>query len=595
MCKKLIILFVFVLCSFYAIYGIDSQKIELLGSKYWSYITDFIPISSNDGVAVYKTGIRSVHFNSEKNYQNFHGSFLFGDIISARKDNSNILVLARSGYLYFIEKKRNSIFFPDTIILDNEVFNFDINYDKIAIMSQRCVYFFDKTNIASMDSICFPKPLTSIALSENYCFIANGTDSIYKLNLQNRKGTNIKSIYPAENLYFDDGFLFITTFEKPISVTKCEGDSLIHLGEFGQRDEFYSSLAYQDSVLYASIMDKGFVSWDLAELPKERVLWSYENWSLSQRIVTDYENIFLLNGWQGMDFYQIDENSRIEEKASFRPNISVIDAEAFNERAYIALGKKGIGIFEQEQPEKEKYQIKTNGFCRDIAIAGNNIIVAVEGIGLIAYKQDSIKGLKHLHTIETQRAFSAGGNRYFFAFFDMIDRKINFYYRMGDDFIGAKEKAEYEIPGIAREFAFTGKLAAVSIDMHGVWVFSVDDTVKKIAEIEMDNPRGLVFEGNELLIADGREGLIAYDLSEPSLPEKKWQLQLKGASDIAFTTSHYIAIADDKAAVLISKDKKSSPEIITSYPNSGLGTRIAVMDDNIYSADQYSLYHFRLF
>ncbi len=577
LCKLLIyISFALVMC-------LQGESLVVKESLFPSYVTDYIGNSDSFDVLVYRTGI-TIRSNviSDKVIQKTN-IYLDGDIIETIEKGSSIFAIGRMGYIYALSMDKGQLTLIDTLSLDSELLDMDIDDDRMAVMSDSLVFTAGLEGFADLDTVIFPVKLSSIVLSGNRIFAAHGMDSIYI-----SVGDSISTFFvgnPVERLEVAGDYLMAVSLEHPSRLYDITGERPVLISSFGDEGEFFTDFELDGEYLYASVMNRGLTGWFIGELPKMERIISAESWKISRTLTIKDSLAYISNGPSGLSIFNIYEENPVE----YRPfaDVLTMDIELTEQAPLVALGKAGIAVLK----DGENTLIPTEGFARDISTAGRHILACVEGVGLLAMKQDTSGIPKLLHTIPTERTFAAGGNDRFFAYHDMADGKLHFMRRMGDDFLGAKEIGVFE-HRFVREMAFDRDFCAAALDMGGFALYGLGEGISPLSQINTGgNVRGIYLEGDRLYVADGRTGISMWDVGDPSSPSEIWSHALPGASDIV-VNPQYIAASRDDGLTLMKNNGQKKPEILAEHHNAGLGTRVAMTGNRIYMADQYSLFVF---
>ncbi len=569
---------VFLFHSALVVTGFSQCRMDVKESLFWSFVTDCLPFNSNEALLIYRTG-----FTGEDHRTGQTATFLDGDIIEAIEDNGTVYVLGRAGLLYMLSVSGDSFYVKDIVETGCEILDMDVKNGRALLMADTSCFLYDFSSSSNTGPVVldFPARLSGVALSSEICYIATGSDSIFLYSIADTKTEKIDIGRTAERLANVGDMLIVTTFESPIVVYNIAEDSLVLAAELGSREEYYTDFAEFDGFLYAAIMDRGLVGWDMSAFPDEEQIFDMDIWKPCRSLAISGDMAYFANGPDGWSEIDLGKPDYVNHD----DNLTAIDVELVDDVPFVALGGPGIGVLAASGDTV----FATDGFCRGVSQAGRHVLACVEGLGLEAFVLDSL-GLPVLrHTFPCEWAFCSGGNERYFGWFDMATRQLIFKSRMGDDFTGALDKGSFEMR-MVRELSFDRNICAAALDMQGFGIFELGDSATMIATVETGgNVRSVLLEKDMLYIADGRKGISMWDIGDPLAPRVQWEYELPGASDIA-VSGNLIAVSMDNGIAIFRSNGDRSPELLCQRPNAGLGTRVAISGHTVYLADQYSLY-----
>jgi hypothetical protein len=256
--------------------------------------------------------------------------------------------------------------------------------------------------------------------------------------------------------------------------------------------------------------------------------------------------------------------------------------------AFIASGQAGLVIYNINNPESTYIQaqwLDTTNTCWDVTTLNNYAYLAYGKKELVILNCTNLDSIQYIDECSWP---TPGYSNCIY-----IEDTSYIYVGLQDRLLVSEVSQavfpqEYAPPLHIREIAISDSFAFFACEQQGVYIMNIKTTPRKIIKIcdTPSNARGVFILDNTCYVADGRNGLILIDVSNPYQPSTVSTLNLSGYANRLYVKDSLAYIACQDAGLAIVNIKNQTQPVLVDMVKISYAKGVIVANPYIYVADR---------
>lgn len=266
-----------------------------------------------------------------------------------------------------------------------------------------------------------------------------------------------------------------------------------------------------------------------------------------------------------------------------------VDSINHKNYAFVASGQAGMVIYNIDNPESTyivAQWMDSMNTCWDVTTLKGYAYLAYGKRELIVIDSQNLDSLRYID----ECSWPTPGNSYDI----FIQDTSNIYIGVQDRLLIAPVSApaypeEYDPPHYVRGVFAVDSFAYLACEQLGVYIMNVKTTPRKIIGMcnSPSNARGLFVSDNTCYVADGRDGLVIIDITNPRQTQIISELDLSGYANRVFVKDSLAYVACEDAGLSIVNVKNRTQPFLVETVKTSYAKGVFVPDGPyIYVADR---------